>query len=119
MASSNDVTKNFPALYELSSLVQRASELGTDLRASDSKARKYVIVAARSRSLSLETPMEALLRMEWSEVSLVSFCFHISQTLNYFRHHFVLPSGLASTSNCLRKWLRAMAALRPPLSLQR
>jgi hypothetical protein len=59
----------FPELEKVSRLVNINYNLGNSTNLQDSKTRKALIAASRSLSLALETPMEALLRMYWAEVS--------------------------------------------------
>ena len=52
----------------VTSIAAQVNELITLLPSGNRKVRKDLLGAARSLYLAVETPMEALLRMEWAEV---------------------------------------------------
>jgi hypothetical protein len=119
MGLSNEQPAAFPEPDEISRLVNLISKLGTNANLKDAKTRKALIAASRSLSLSLETPMEALLRMYWAEVSRQSRLCNATQTLNSFSLHFELSSMLDLTCSCLTRWPRKMVALRLQLNLRK
>jgi hypothetical protein len=69
MELSNEHSSPFEEPDEISRLVDLVSKLGTSSKLREAKTRKALIAASRSLILALETPMEALLRMYWAEVS--------------------------------------------------
>jgi len=69
MDPNNNRCAEFSFSDKIASLVGSISKLGKNIELDDAKTRKALIAAARSLSLALETPMEALLRMYWAEVS--------------------------------------------------
>ncbi len=55
-------------LKEVSLLTEKINLNAEALKNGDAKARKEMLLAARSLYLAIETPMEAILRMEMAEV---------------------------------------------------
>lgn len=53
----------------VTSLLERIKLQVTVMDNGDTKIRKEMLILARSLYLAIETPMEAILRMEWAEVN--------------------------------------------------
>lgn len=62
----------------------KVNELTTSLENGDPKARKELLVATRSLFLSLETPMDAVTRMIWAEVSSTAIPFDPNPAVTFF-----------------------------------
>lgn len=55
-------------IEDVSDLLKRVENLGKSLNLSAPEKRKEILIVARKLCLALETPIEAILRMEWAEV---------------------------------------------------
>lgn len=69
-------------------LVNRISTLGSQLsesNADNEKARRSLLTAARNLCLRLETPIETLRRIVWSELPLLA-CLQIGNDIDLFSH---------------------------------
>jgi hypothetical protein len=53
----------------VTSLIEKATAQAANLKLGNSKMRKELLITTRSLYLALETPMEAVLRIGWAEVS--------------------------------------------------
>lgn len=56
-------------IEDVPDLLKRVETLGKSLNLDAPEERKAILTAARKLCLALETPIEAILRMEWAEVS--------------------------------------------------
>lgn len=61
---------------DVSSLLEDVASNGKSFTEGDTKARKKALVAARELCLALETPVEAIIRICWAEVSFESLSIH-------------------------------------------
>lgn len=82
------------SLPEVKSLLWDVTRLTAAVEMGDVKARKDLVVKARSLYMAVETPMEALLRMVWAEVC----CWVCNQRLRQRATLESLPSILLSFS---------------------
>jgi hypothetical protein len=58
-----------PASGDVTTFLQQIVAKSAPFDLNNSKSRKELLAITRSLFLALETPMEAILRMEWAEVS--------------------------------------------------
>ena len=68
MATLNDT----PLLKEIRSLLQQLLDQTSALERQDPQARKAMLITARNLYVTLETPMETIRRVVWTEVSHVA-----------------------------------------------
>jgi len=69
MSSQPEPTAPALANVNLSTLLEEVASKGKSLVDGDPEVRKELLATTRSLFLALETPIEAILRMEWAEVS--------------------------------------------------
>ena len=58
-----------PSPFDIPGLLEDITSNGKALAGGDASARKKLLTAARTLGFALESPVEAILRIAWSEVS--------------------------------------------------